>query len=128
MQNRRPVNEDDLLLTEMLIAESYTKLKRSVKEVPSRALASVGKTIAEHPYASAATAIGAGAAMYGIFTMMSRNASSRNATERSRPRERGSSGPDLVREMLPMILPIVTPYITAYIRKYLGSIHAEKHE
>jgi hypothetical protein len=119
MKNRRRVTEDDLLLTEMMIAKSYGKLKKSVFQLPSKACASVGKTVSEHPYATAATVAAGGAAAYGIIKMMTSHNSDREASGRSCcTGHKETKRSDLLQEMLPMILPLVMPYLTSYVRKY----------
>ena len=115
MKNRRPITEEDLLITEALIAESYGRLKKSVVHAPSRALGSVGGTIRRHPFAAAATAIIGGIAAYVIITRMtSPGAGTGQKKERSHP--------DLMHEMQGMIIPLVAPFIIGYIQKYIGSI------
>jgi hypothetical protein len=120
MKNSRRVTEEDLLVTEALIAKSYGRLKQSVIQVPSRAYHSLGKTVREHPYESAATAVGAGAAGYGLVKMMT----SRNPVHEAQgirvTIEKETSRPDIMQEMLPILIPLVAPYIAAYIQKYLG--------
>jgi hypothetical protein len=120
MKNSRRVTEEDLLVTEALIAKSYGRLKQSVIQVPSRAYHSLGKTVREHPYESAATAVGAGAAGYGLVKMMT----SRNPVHEAQgiqvTIEKQTSRPDIMQEMLPILIPLVAPYIAAYIQKYLG--------
>jgi hypothetical protein len=120
MENRRRITEEDILVTEALIAESYSQLKHSVVQAPSRALRSAANTAREHPYATAATAVVAGAALYGIFKIVTSRPSGKEARDASRQKEGG--GADLLQALLPMILPVITPYITGYIRKYLGKI------
>jgi hypothetical protein len=70
----RPITEDDVLLTELLLAQSYGKLKHSVMQVSSDALSSVGASVAgtarKHPCATAGAAVGAGVILYGLFRMM----------------------------------------------------------
>jgi predicted outer membrane lipoprotein len=125
MKDRRRVNEDDLLLTELMIARSYGRLKGSVMQLPSRACASVCKTVCEHPYATAATAVAGGAAAYGIINMMSPRHSDREDRGRSScTRQKEARRPDLMQELLPMLLPLVTPYLTSYIQSYLETIQS----
>jgi hypothetical protein len=115
MESRRRITEEDLLVTEALIAESYSRMKKSVVQAPSRALGSVGGTISRHPFAAAATAIVGGIAAYVFITrMISHGAVAEQKRDRSRP--------DLMHEMLSMITPLVAPYITGYIQKYIGRI------
>jgi hypothetical protein len=123
MENRRRVTEEDLLITEALIAKSYRQLKQSVIQAPSRAYRSVGQTVREHPFATAATAVVAGVVVYGIYKLITSRAPGREATGRSRvPMQKDSSRPDLMHDMLLMILPLVAPYITGYIQKYMAKI------
>jgi hypothetical protein len=123
MENRRRVTEEDLLITEALIAQSYCQLKQSVIQAPSRAFRSAGKTARQHPYATAGAAIVAGVALYGIFKMITSRASAYEAPGGSRSTRKKDSGhPDLLQQMLLMIIPLVFPYIGGYIQKYLGKI------
>ncbi len=113
MESRRRITEDDLLVTEALIAESYGRVKKSVVQAPSRALGSVGGTIRNHPFAAAATAIVGGIAAYVIITRM---------TSHGAGQKEERSHPGLGYEMQAMIIPLVAPFIIGYIQKYLGSI------
>ena len=130
MEKRRRVTEEDLLITEALIAESYSQLKQSVIQVPSRAYRLVGQTVREHPYESAATAVGAGAAVYGIIKLMTARVCVQEPQERPRAttRQKDTGRPDLMQEMLPILIPLVVPYITDCIRNYIGEIKFEAHD
>jgi len=119
MKNRRQITEEDLLVTEALIAESYGRLKKSVVRAPSRALGSVGGTIRRHPFAAAATAIVGGIAAYIIITRMTSH-----GADAGQKKER--SPPDLMHEMQAMIIPLVAPFIIGYIQKYLSSIFSKE--
>ena len=123
MESRRRITEEDLLVTEALIAESYSRLKKSVVQAPSRAFRSVGQTVREHPFATAATAVVAGIVVYGIIKLITSRASVQKAQERERVTlQKDTSRTDLMQEMLPMIMPLVAPYISGYIQKYLRGI------
>jgi len=123
MVNRRHVTEEDLLITEALIAESYGQLKQSFIQAPSRAYRSVGQTVREHPVATAATAGIAGVVMYGMIKLIPSRASVQEVQRRSRvTMQKDTDRPDLIHEMLVMMLPLVAPYLTGYIQKYIGSI------
>jgi hypothetical protein len=123
MENHRCVTEEDLLITEALIAKSYSQLKQSVIQAPSRAYRSVGQTVREHPFATAATAVVAGIVVYGIIKLITSRASVQEAQGRSRvTMQKDTSRPDLMHEMLSMIISLVAPYITGYIQKYIGGI------
>jgi hypothetical protein len=125
MINRRRITEEDLLVTEALIAESYGQLKQSVARVPSKACESVVKTLSDHPYATAGTAVVGGVALYGIIKMMTSHSSGQGA---GRDRERDTCRPNHMHDMLTMVLPLVTPYLAGYVQKYLGSILSEHRD
>ena len=129
MKSRRPINEDDILLTEMLIARSYGDLKRSVVRVSSDTLGSLGEsvggTIKKHPYATAGAAIGAGILLYGLFRLMKGGSSGKREKQNGRGQATRS---DMSGEIISMILPILTPYLTTYIEKYLGTMLSKKHD
>lgn len=115
MESRRRITEEDLLVTEALIAESYGRLKTSVVQAPSHALGTVGGTIRRHPFAAAAVAIAGGIAAYVIVTrMISPVVVAEQKKERSHP--------DLMMGMVSMVLPLAAPHIASYIQKYLGRI------
>ncbi len=130
MENRRCITEEDLLITEALIAKSYSQLKQAVVHAPSRALRSVSQTAREHPYATAGTAVVAGAAMYGIIKMMAPSASAKEAKERERvtTMQKDTCRPDPMHDMMLTIIPLVAPYIAGYLQKYLGNILSEERD
>jgi hypothetical protein len=116
VEKRRPITEDDVLLTELLIARSYGNLKQSVIKTSFEALGSVGGTIKKHPYATAGAAVGAGILLFGLFSLLNRGSS-----RKGHGRER-KSRPDITSELFSLLMPVVTPYITAYLEKYLGRV------
>jgi hypothetical protein len=129
MVDRKRITEEDLLVTESLIAESYGRVRQSAAEAPSRALGSFCTTIKNHPFAAAATAVVAGAVMFGIFKLVTSRSSHNEEPERSRNLlQRNTSRSDLTQEMLSMIIPLAAPYITGYIQNYIGRILSGKRE
>ena len=120
MKNRKQITEEDLLVTEALIAESYGRLKKSVVEVPHQALGSVGGTIRKHPFAAAAAAVAVG---IGAYMMVTRMASHRAEARQTKEQ----SSPDLMKEMLLIFLPMIAPYIASVFQKYIDSVlHSAK--
>ncbi len=129
MTNRRRITEEDLLITESLITESYGQIRQSVVKAPSQALGSLCGTIKKHPFASAATAVIAGAVVFGIIRLVTSRSSYNEEPGRSRRSyQRDTSGPDLTHEMLSMIIPLAAPYITGYLQNYIGRILSGKRE
>jgi hypothetical protein len=124
VKDRKPIDEDDIYLTEMLIARSYGKLKRSVVDVSSKTLNSVGGTlggtIKEHPYASAGAAVGAGIILFGLMKLMNRNSSSKGRGTGGRE---SSSGTGL--NIVSLLMPIVSPYFAAFLEKLLGDMFSK---
>ena len=127
MENYRRVTEEDLLVTEALIARSYGKLKQSVVQAPSRVLNAAGKTAGEHPYATAATAIVAGAGLYGIFRMMTANCADHTKTGRQEAAMQSIvKRENLMYEMLMMIVPMLIPLIPRFLPMSIGGILFKK--
>lgn len=117
MEKRKPVTEEDLLLTELMIARSYGNLKQSVARASSRTFSSVGGTIRQHPVATTGAAVGAGVLLYGLFRLMTRGnpVGGKGSGGREQPPR-----PDMTMKILSMAMPIVTPYLTAYLERYMG--------
>jgi hypothetical protein len=130
MENRKRITEEDLLITEALIAQSYSQLKHSVVQAPSRAYRSLSQTAQEHPYATAGTAVVAGVVLYGIIKKMtSRHTPVQEAPVKEQvPVQKDTCRTDPMHDMLLMLIPLVTPYITSYIQKYLGEMQSGKRE
>jgi hypothetical protein len=129
MENRRRITEEDLLITEALIARSYCQLKHSVAQAPSRAFSSASQTARQHPYATAGVAIVTGIAVYGIFKLVTSGTSSHGTAGNSRGFHHEDPGSmDFLQTMLPMILPLVVPYFGSYLQKYLGKIYSQKRD
>ena len=117
MERRRPITEDDVLLTELLLARSYGRLKKSVVRASSDALGSVGATVGgtirKHPYATAGAAVGAGAILYGLFRLMNREPA------REHSGKKPSSRAGMTMEVISLLAPVVMPYVTSYLEGYL---------
>jgi len=125
VKDRRPITEDDILLTEMLIAQSYGNLKKSVVRASSDAFGSLGEsvggTIKKHPYATAGAAIGAGVLLVMLFKLMSRGGSGKHNGDGG-----GRRSSDMGSDILAMLMPLAMPYMTAYLEKYLGRMVSKK--
>ena len=129
MKSHRRITEEDLLVTEALIAESYSRMKKSVIQAPSRVLTSVGGTIKRHPFAAAGTAVASGIAAYGLIRLITPRTVSDGTENESHIRSRNERRrPDLMMEVLSMIMPLAVPYITGYIKNYVGRIFQEISE
>jgi len=125
VEKRRQVTEEDILMTEEMIALSFGRMKRSVVQAPSRALSSAGDTVKKHPVAAAVAAVGAGIAIYGLFRLMTRRSTTRENVPFRRERE---SRTDMSREIISMIIPLVTPYVIGYLKNYMEGIFSSKRD
>lgn len=121
MENRRRITEEDLQVTEALIAQSYGRLKKSVLEAPVRALGPISQTISEHPLEAAATAVGGGIAAYGIARMITPHPSQEEGKKRHGKKKKNRRRSDPMMDILSAIIPLAIPYLTGYLEKYMGS-------
>jgi len=124
MERRRQITEEDILVTEAMIARSYGRLKRSVVQAPSRAFRSAGETVRKHPFATAAAAVGAGIALFGLFRLITRLGT---REKDAGSRERGSR-PDMTRQILSMIIPLAAPYVTGYLKNYMAKVFSGERD
>jgi hypothetical protein len=119
VEKRSKITEEDILLTEALIAVSYNRLKKSVVQAPFKAISSLGEGMMKHPIETAAAAGGAGIGMYGLFKLMNQKGAGREKIVYCRE---GPSQPDMRMEVLSTLIPIITPYLTACLEKCMGSM------
>jgi len=124
VERRRQITEEDILVTEAMIARSYGRLKRSVVQAPSRAFSSAGETVRKHPFATAAAAVGAGIALFGLFRLITRLGT---REKDAGSRERGSR-PDMTRQILSMIIPLAAPYVTGYLKNYMAKVFSGERD
>jgi hypothetical protein len=118
---RKPITEDDVLLTELLLSRSFANLKQSAVKTSYQALGSVGGTARKHPFATAGAAAGAAAGVGIILFMLVRMLRGGGSSRRSAAdgRERASR-PDMAMDLISMLMPVITPYLTAYVEKFVG--------
>jgi hypothetical protein len=115
VEKRRPITEEDVLLTELLIARSYGQLKHSVMKEPCKALGSAGGIVKKHPYATAAAAAGVGLVLFGLYRQMTCSHKKHGSGKKGH-----KSQSTMAMDMISMALPIVTPYLAGYLEKHLG--------
>lgn len=128
MEKRRRVTEEDLHITEAMIAESYGRLMQSIAKAPSRGLRSVEQTIRKHPFETAAVAIGVGLTAYAFTKLMRPRVVFDKVDEQPRVQMKKAEGPDLIREILSVVIPLAIPYIAGYIQNYMGEIHSRERD
>ncbi len=122
MERRKPITEEDVHMTELLLARSYENLKQSAVRTTSRSLRSVGGSLRQHPYAVAGAAVGAGILLYGIFRLMNRNGSVKKSKAVDREY---SSRSGVTMGLLSLMIPIVKPYVMTYLENYMGKMFSK---
>ena len=116
MAERKRVTEEDVRVTEALIADSFARLKRSVAEAPEDALRPALDIVREHPFAAAATAAGAGALAYQLLRLVA-----------PRPRS-GAKGRSLKSGLTSQLLALAMPDVASYLEQQLGRALAGRKE
>ena len=104
----RRVTEEDLHVTEALIADSFARLKRSVAEAPHEAIRPAADLVREHPFASTAAAAGAGVIAFQVARMMFGSRARHQEARRGRA------------DVLGPLLSLAAPYVTSMLQQQLG--------
>jgi hypothetical protein len=118
VERLKPITEEDVRQTELMIARSFENLKQSAVQTSRRSLRSAGGSLKQHPYALAGAAIGAGIVLYGVFRLATRSGSDKKvkAVERQ-----SSSRSGVTMDLLSLMVPVVKPYISAYLENYMAT-------
>ncbi|HUL62406.1 MAG TPA: hypothetical protein VLT35_05030 [Methanocella sp.] len=114
MANHRHVTEEDLHVTEALIADSVARLKRSVREAPHEAIRPAADVIREHPFAATAAAAGAGVLMFQVARMLA------PATRRRKEPKAGGKGRGIGGEIMGQLMALAAPYLVSMLQQQLG--------
>jgi len=122
VEKRRQITEEDVLLTELLLARSYGRLKDSVVREPCRALSSAGSIVKSHPYATAAAAAGVGLVLFGLYQQMTGHHKKHGSGKK------GHKSQSMTMDIISMALPIVAPYLAGYLEKHLGSMFSKDRD
>ncbi|HMK45234.1 MAG TPA: hypothetical protein VK436_01280 [Methanocella sp.] len=114
------VTEEDLRLTEALIARSFLRVKATIANTPTELLTPAKNTIKEHPIAATATAAGAGLIIYEIIKMASPKPAIREVPP-ARPIRTENPGTDIKSQIVTAALPYVASYLQQEIGRYIAS-------
>jgi hypothetical protein len=122
VERRKPITEEDVRQTELMIARSFENLKQSAVQTSRRSLRSAGGSLRQHPYALAGAAIGAGILLYGIFRLATRSGPDKKskAVDREYSLRSGAT-----MALLTMMMPFVRPFITTYLENYFGKMFSK---
>jgi hypothetical protein len=111
MGAHRRVTEEDLHVTEAMIADSFARLKRSVAEAPHEAIRPAANVIREHPLAATATAAGAGVIAFQLIKVILGSRAHHKEARRGRGGGIDALGP---------LMSLAAPYVTSILQQQLG--------
>ncbi len=117
METRKPITQEDVHMTELMIARSFANLKKSAVQTSRRSLKSTAGSLTQNPYALAGAAVGAGILLYGVFRLVTRRGSVQKSTAVER---HSASRSGVTMELLSLMIPIVKPFITSYLEDSVG--------
>ncbi len=119
MGTHRRVTEEDLHVTEAMLADSFTRLKRSITEAPKEAVRPASDIIREHPFASTAAAAGAGIIAFQLMKLIFSSGTPRREIRMGRGGiSRGIVG-GLGRDVMGQVMALATPYIASAIERQI---------
>jgi hypothetical protein len=110
LTSRRRVTEEDIHVTEALIADSFGRLKKSITEAPHEAVRPASSLIREHPFVATAAAAGVGVIAFQIFRMVAPRKESKGHEKR------GGLSSGLVGQLLSL----AAPYIASTLQQQLS--------
>jgi hypothetical protein len=118
MQSHRNITEEDLIVTEGLIAGSYNQLKETILHAPSHVFNSVDQTVRKHPILTVISALVAGGAVYEIINLISSYPSVQKQQEIPPVSSQVNHDlPGINQDILLMIIPLVAPYVLELIHQ-----------
>jgi hypothetical protein len=115
VETRKRINEADLILTEEMIGRSFTRLKESMLQAPSQAFRPATDMVRQHPFATAATAVGAGMLAYQVLSLVVPLFTARGGGKKESGRRSGLTS---------QLFSLATPYLVGILQQELGHIMA----
>jgi hypothetical protein len=110
LEGHRRVTEEDVHVTEALIADSFSRLKRSLAEAPHEAVRPATSLIREHPLAAAAAAAGTGVIAFQLIRMFAPGPSHREHDKKG----------GMATGLMGQLLSLAAPYIASMLQQQLG--------
>lgn len=122
MEKRKKVTEEDIHITEALIADSFSRIKKSVIQAPHDLVRPATNIVKEHPFATTATAAGAGIVAYQLIRLFMPRVVVKEVQVQPQAEVKGVARGRS--DMTSQLLSLATPYIASYLQQYVGKIIA----
>jgi hypothetical protein len=124
MTPKKKVTEEDLKVTEALLARSFSNLKSSLTRIPGDMVKPVTGTVKEHPYASMAAAAGAGLIGYEIIHLMTPRVVVREVKVQPQVEAKEHARASLTSQ----IMSFAAPYIAGYLQQEVTRLLVQRHQ
>ena len=121
---RKRVTEEDLKVTEAMLARSYTNLKSSLTRIPGDMVEPVTGTVKAHPYASTAAAAGIGIIAYELIRLLTPRVVTREVKVQPQVEVKEHARPSLTSQ----IMAFAAPYIVSYLQQEVTRLLARPVE
>jgi hypothetical protein len=121
---KKKVTEEDLKVTEAMLARSFANLKSSVTRVPSDLVKPVTGTVREHPYATVAAAAGIGLIAYEFIKLVTPRVVMKEVKVQPRVdvSERGRS------KLTSQAMALAAPYLVGYLQQEVSRLLSKPRE
>lgn len=121
---KKKVTEEDLKVTEAMLARSFANLKSSVTRVPSDIVKPVTGTVREHPYATIAAAAGIGLVAYEFIKLVTPRVVMKEVKVQPRVdvSERGRS------KLTSQVMALAAPYLVGYLQQEVSRLLSKPRE
>lgn len=124
---KESVNQEDVHVTEAYISSAFSRLKRSVLDIPGQVTNPVVSTVKEHPFASMAAAAGAGIIIHQVIKATQPKVVVKEVAKGSGKGSvtKGIVG-DVASQLLAQMLPLAAPYLAAILEKEMTKMLTSK--
>jgi hypothetical protein len=121
---KKKVTEEDLKVTEAMLARSFTNLKSSMTRVPSDIVKPLTGTVREHPYATIAAAAGIGLVAYEFIKLVTPRVVMKEVKVQPRVdvSERGRS------KLTSQVMALAAPYLVGYLQQEVSRLLSKPRE
>ena len=124
---KESVNQEDVHVTEAQISGAFSRLKRSIVDIPGQVSKPVVTTVKEHPFASMAAAAGAGIIVHQVIKASQPKVIVKEVDKGSGKKSVTKSiVGDVTSQLLTQLLPLAAPYLAAILEKEMTKMLTAK--